>query len=75
MGLYIFCNKLTTSVLTSLFYASYSYATIIKTMGEEFTIELTQHIPIGNLNFYLDACSSMDAVNKRKLSGFDYGDI
>ena len=44
-------------------------------MNEKYVIELTQHLPIRNINFYLDACSAMNAVNRRELSVLDNNDI
>ncbi len=37
----------------------------------QYLLELAEHIPARNINFYLDTYQAMDAVNQREADGFD----
>jgi hypothetical protein len=41
----------------------------------KYILELAEHIPIRNINFILDACSAMDAVNQREPCDYDAGEL
>jgi hypothetical protein len=40
----------------------------------KYILELAEHIPIRNINFVLDACGAMSAVNQREPGDHDMGD-
>jgi hypothetical protein len=41
----------------------------------KYILELAEHIPIRNINFILDACGAMSAVNQREPSDYDRGKL